>query len=104
GSSLRGVFRGWFHHGVAIEKRWPALEPPPTLDIESAKFGRESHERPLGAFYRVNAFRLDDMQSAINELGAIAVSAAIHEGWRDPMLMTRAKQRMHVIARPANPQ
>ena len=45
---------------------------------------RECADVPLGAYYRVNVQRIDDMQSAVSELNAIAVSAAIHEGWRTP--------------------
>jgi len=104
GSSLRGTFKGWFYHGVAFEQDWQQLDPPPDLDLESPAFIRKCRERPLGAFYRVNPFRLDDMQSAINELGAIAVSAAIHDGWRSPIVMRRGEEEMHLIARPVNPE
>jgi len=104
GSSLRGAFKGWFYHGVAYEEEWRELEPPPDLDVESPAFIRKCRERPLGAFYRVNPYRLDDMQSAINELGAIAVSAAIHDGWRKPLVMQRGEAEMHLIARPVNPE
>jgi hypothetical protein len=104
GSSLRGAFKGWFYHGVARQDDWCDLDPPADLDLESPAFIRKCRERPLGAFYRVNPYRLDDMQSAINELGAIAVSAAIHDGWRNPVVMQRKKQEMYLIARPVNPQ
>jgi pimeloyl-ACP methyl ester carboxylesterase len=104
GSSLRGAFKGWFYHGVARQEDWHELDPPSDLDLESPEFIRTCRERPLGAFYRVNPYRLDDMQSAINELGAIAVSAAIHNGWINPMVMQRGNRKIHLIARPVNPQ
>jgi hypothetical protein len=104
GSSLRGAFKGWFYHGVAVQEDWLELDPPADLDLESQSFIRKCRERPLGAFYRVNPYRLDDMQSAINELGAVAVSAAIHDGWRNPIVMQRSKQKIYLIARPVNPQ
>ncbi len=104
GSSLRGAFKGWFYHGVAFNEDWRELDPPSDLDLESPAFIRKCRERPLGAFYRVNPYRLDDMQSAINELGAVAVSAAIHDGWRKPVVMKRRDQEMHLIARPINPE
>ena len=104
GSSLRGAFKGWFYHGVAVQEDWRDLDPPADLDMESPAFIRTCRERPLGAFYRVNPYRLDDMQSAINELGAIAVSAAIHNGWRNPIVMQRGSKKMHLIARPVNPE
>jgi hypothetical protein len=102
GSSLRGAFKGWFYHGVALKEDWLDLDPPTDLDLESPRFLRKCRERPLGAFYRVNPYRLDDMQSAINELGAIAVSAAIHNGWANPIVMQRRKKEMYLIARPVD--
>jgi pimeloyl-ACP methyl ester carboxylesterase len=100
GSSLRGVFKGWFNHGVARDDDW-TLDPIP--DLEESAFIDKSREFPLGAFYRVNPYRLDDVQSAISELHAIAVSAAIHDGWRETVVVKRARQKeMHVISRPVN--
>ena len=55
---------------------------------------------PLGAYYRVNARRLDDMQSALTELNAVAASAAIHEGWRKPVREMHNGQPIWVIRRP----
>ena len=87
GSSLRGAFKGWYRHGVCSTKSWPAGAPD--RDLYDPKFVRECLKTPLGAYYRVNARRIDDMQSAITELNGIAVSAAIHDGWRRP------KRRKH---------
>lgn len=101
GSSLRGVFRGWFHHGAALAEAWPTLLMNPEPDLSDEAFIRACRERPLGAYYRVNAFRLDDMQSAINELFAVAVSGAVHDGWRVPVEMEDeiTGKRLHVIVR-----
>jgi hypothetical protein len=82
GSSLRGAFKGWYRHGVCSARTWPASVED--RDLYDPKFVAECRKTPLGAYYRVNARRIDDMQSAITELNAIAVSAAIHEGWRVP--------------------
>ena len=60
--------------------------------------------RPLGAFYRVNPYRLDDVQSAITELYAIAVSAVIHDGWARPSSSARGSGTLHVIQRPVDAQ
>src|SRR5438552_9828994 len=81
GSSLRGAFKGWYHHGVCTANLWTDSRPG---DLTDRHFVAKCFEIPLGAYYRVNARRIDDMQSAIGELNAIAVSAAIHEGWRTP--------------------
>jgi hypothetical protein len=73
----------------------------PEPDLTDDVFARTCRERPLGAYYRVDAFRLDDMQSAINELYAVAVSGAVHDGWRVPVIMKDpvTKKDMHVIVR-----
>ncbi|HLZ09769.1 MAG TPA: hypothetical protein VKT80_14355, partial [Chloroflexota bacterium] len=72
GSSLRGVLKGWFNHGVSLLVDWPNLVEDPEPDPGDPTFQQRCRPRPLGAFYRVNPFRLDDMQSAISELHAIA--------------------------------
>ena len=92
GSSLRGAFKGWLRHGVALDSQWKDIaaregkdEIEAVPDLDNPAFIAACRQRPLGAYYRVNAYRLDDMQSAINELHAIAVSAAIHRGWESPV-------------------
>jgi hypothetical protein len=82
GSSLRGAFKGWSKHGVCRSETWPFGIPDP--DLSDPAFLREASEVPLGAYYRVNVQRIDDLQSAISELNAIAVSAAVHDGWTEP--------------------
>jgi hypothetical protein len=101
GSSLRGVLKGWYYHGVLPEDSWPKQPTgtEPDLDNDPA-LASEALARPLGAFYRVNSYRLDDMQSAINELYGIVASAAIHDGWTDPVEMTNDQGKtMMVIQR-----
>lgn len=104
GSSLRGVFKGWFHHGVALSKEWPDLVMENEPDLDDPEFIDKCRDRPLGAFYRVNPYRLDDMQSALSELNAIVVSAVIHDGWVQPVEMSRNGQNLRVIARQVNAQ
>ncbi|MEP6761828.1 MAG: C1 family peptidase [Sporichthyaceae bacterium] len=108
GSSLRAAFKGWFNHGVGLESTWPELDSP-ELDPTDEVNVRAWRERPLGAFYRVNPYRLDDVQSAISELTAIAVSSTIHDGWLNPILVKRTRVRrgeeaeMFVIAKSSSP-
>jgi hypothetical protein len=116
GSSLRAAFKGWFTHGVAREASWPTLDSP-ELDPSDEVTSHDWRERPLGAFYRVNPFRLDDVQSAISELTAIAVSGTIHDGWLNPVLVKGPKSargngkatgrddddEMYVIAKSSSP-
>lgn len=107
GSSLRGALKGWYYHGVLPDTDWPDLvmAAEPDLDLNE-DVARLAQERPLGAFYRVNATRLDDIQSAINELSGIVASASVHDGWYKPCVVTRTvgrkKQTMHVITRTAS--
>ncbi len=82
GSSLRGAFKGWHRHGVCLAASWGPRSKG--RDLTDPAFMRECADVPLGAYYRVNVQRIDDLQSAVGELNAIAVSAAIHEGWRTP--------------------
>jgi hypothetical protein len=83
GSSLRGALKGWYHHGVCDRSKW-GFNTKPEPNLDDPRFIAECMKTPLGAYYRVNARRIDDMQSALTELNAVAVSAAIHEGWRKP--------------------
>ena len=69
-----------------------ATPPPPNPDLDDLGFIAECMKTPLGAYYRVNARRLDDMQSALTELNALAASAAIHEGWRKPVREMHERQ------------
>lgn len=111
GSSLRGAFKGWLRHGVALHDEWTALARrqrrrplDADVDLDEPDFVASCRVRPLGAYYRVNPFRLDDMQSAINELHAIAVSAAIHTGWAEPEPLERPDgSPAWVIKRTARP-
>ena len=101
GSSLRGVLKGWYYHGVLPDADWPrrTTTPGPDIDHDTA-LAEQAFDRPLGAFYRVNPFRLDDMQSAINELNGIVASGAIHDGWRQPERTPRNDTEfMYVIER-----
>ena len=101
GSSLRAAFKGWFHHGVLEEAAWSTLKLDAEPDLSDSDVLAQCRQRPLGAFYRVNPYRLDDMQSAINELHVIAVSAAVHEGWNDPVVVQKGSEQLRIIQRAA---
>ena len=99
GSSLRGALKGWYHHGVCTARTW-GYTTSPEPDLDDLGFIAECMKTPLGAYYRVNARRLDDMQSALTELNALAASAAIHEGWRKPAREMHNGKPMWVIRGP----
>lgn len=62
GSSARGVMKGWYKHGGVYQKK--------------------RRVRP-GAYYRVSP-RVSDLQAALNEVSAVLVTAAVHDGWNEP--------------------
>lgn len=102
GSSLRGALKGWFYHGVASVEDWPSLSDEPDIDLDQ-ELAERARRHPLGAFYRVNAFSLDDVQSAVNELHAIVASAVIHSGWNVPVRVRKTDgSELHIIDRHAD--
>ncbi len=76
GSSCRGAMKGWHKHGVCAKSYWEfnQEEPKDGWDVDSV-------EKPLGAYYRVNKDSISDIQAALCEVGALYVSASIHDGW-----------------------
>ena len=75
GSSCRGALKGWFNHGVCLEKLWPHDGHP--------KYGYldEAAKITLGVYYRIDLKSIVDMQAAITQTHAIYVSANTHSGW-----------------------
>ena len=76
GSSCRGAMKGWHKHGVCSESYWKFNEEEPQKGWDT-----NSIEKPLGAYYRVNKDSISDIQAALCEVGALYVSASIHDGW-----------------------
>ena len=83
GSSCRGAIRGWKNMGVCSENDWPyEVNTPSELTVERALAARTN---TLGAYYRLRA-EINDYHTALNEVGAIYVSADVHSGWSDPTI------------------
>jgi pimeloyl-ACP methyl ester carboxylesterase len=80
GSSCRGAIRGWNSMGVCSENEAPYRVPDPGWEL-SLKQAKDARATTLGAYYRVSK-RLSDYHAAINEAGALYVSARVHSGWR----------------------
>ncbi len=81
GSSCRGAIRGWKNMGVCGEEEWPySVDDPGELTIERAKAARSC---TIGAYYRLRP-EINDYHAALNEVGAIYVSADVHPGWFTP--------------------
>ena len=79
GSSCRGAIRGWYNMGVCSEDLWPYEEQDDdhNLTVDRAKNARK---HTLGAYYRLR-HDLVDFHCALNEAGALYVSANVHTGW-----------------------
>ncbi len=81
GSSCRGAIRGWKNMGVCSEEGWLySVDDPGKLTIERAKAARSC---TIGAYYRLRP-EINDYHAALNEVGAIYVSADVHFGWFTP--------------------
>ncbi|MFJ4347915.1 C1 family peptidase [Pseudomonas sp. NPDC089401] len=89
GSSCRGALKGWFHHGVCLEKDWPYQ----AQGIVQPQFGyaERATENTLGVYYRIDVSTITDLQAAIQEAGVIYVSAFTHDGWDLPELKRTPK-------------
>jgi hypothetical protein len=79
GSSCRGAMKGWHKHGVCEETLWPKTDERPKKN-----WSEDAALRPLGAYYRVDAKSIADMQAAIYEVHAVYCSAEVHKGWNRP--------------------
>ncbi len=79
GSSARGTMKGWHKNGVCPESAWPYA--PGDAGFLDAARQEAALAYPLGAYYRVLAKR-SDLHAAINETGAVFVTAATHVGWQ----------------------
>jgi hypothetical protein len=91
GSSCRGAIRGWKNMGVCTEGSWSYVSnQTDQLTIDQAI---EARSNTLGAYYRLRP-EIVDYHAAINEVGAIYVSARIHEGWID---LSRPRARLAQI-------
>jgi hypothetical protein len=93
GSSCRGAIRGWYHNGVCLEKDWKySVKTPGRLTPGRAKKARKM---TVGAYYRLRP-NIVDYHYALNEAGALYVSAQVHEGWQTPK-NGKIKMRAKVI-------
>jgi hypothetical protein len=89
GSSCRGAIKGWFNMGVCRDTTWPYVDnKPDALTIARAK---EARSISIGAYYRIRPVVVD-YHAAINEAGAIYVSADVHNGWMRPQRGRIAQQ------------
>lgn len=81
GSSLRGALKGFFRNGVCLQDDDEQVDGGWILTYERAKQARETR---LGAYFRLQP-DLSDYHAALNDVGAIYVSAQIHDNWESPV-------------------
>ncbi|HEX4970446.1 MAG TPA: C1 family peptidase [Steroidobacteraceae bacterium] len=83
GSSCRGALKAWHKHGVCTEHMWPYRDKAGHVRFVKPGDGwaEDAMQRRLGVYYRLNRASVVDMQAAIHEIGAIYVSADVHDGW-----------------------
>ncbi len=81
GSSLRGAMKGWFKHGACAMRLWSDLDMPKAKADVTEDWWQDAVNRPLGAYYRINARSISDMHVALNEVGILYASAVCHDGW-----------------------
>jgi hypothetical protein len=83
GSSCRGALKGWHKHGVCADELWPyrTKDGDVRLLLPRQGWDGDAVRRPLGVYYRIDKKSVVDMQAAIREIGAIYVSARVHDGW-----------------------
>jgi predicted chitinase len=95
GSSCRGALKGWFNHGVCLESDWP-------YDGATAQprygYAQRANATCLGVYYRVDRKSITDVQAAIQEVGAVYVSAFTHDGWDQVPVRRRAPSGHDTIA------
>ncbi|SFA50437.1 Papain family cysteine protease [Paracoccus halophilus] len=79
GTSLRAAIKGFFYSGVCSEESAPFVPGQSNWRL-NRDIAAEARSVMPGAYYRLR-HRLVDFQAAIQEAGAIIVSAYIHDGW-----------------------
>jgi hypothetical protein len=94
-SSCRGAMKGWHKHGVCEWDVWPSPRNRPAGD-----WTYDAALRPLGAYYRVNAKSVSDMQAAIHEVHAVYCASDVHAGWMRPALKTSVSGEKLAVIRP----
>lgn len=79
GSTARAAMMAWQKHGVCRYDLWPELGTAPSET--DGRWAANAFSVPLGAYYRVDHSSISDLHAAVNETGAVYVTARIHGGW-----------------------
>lgn len=79
--SIRSAIKGFYHNGVCLEDIWQEGKGTDASDLDMIGCAKQARELSLGTYYRLE-HHLSDYHNAIREVGAILVSATVHEGWQ----------------------
>jgi len=108
GSSCRGALKGWQKHGVCADTLWPYRDADGKVSLLPPGKGWDADavSRPLGVYYRIDKRSVVDLQAALQEIGAVYVSAQVHDGWdRVPSRrVPEGHDELPVIGAPKNPK
>lgn len=103
GSSCRGALKGWHKHGICSSTLWPyplSADGQGIFARPAVGWDEDATGRTLGVYYRVDRKSVVDMQAAIYEIGAVYVSADVHDGWSlDESAMPASHDKLPRIAR-----
>jgi len=80
GSTARGAMKGWHKSGVCPERIWKYERRQPGSLTDERQLA--ALRFPLGSYYRIMP-RRSDFHAALQEVHAIFVTAATHDGWED---------------------
>jgi hypothetical protein len=102
GSSCRGALKAWHKHGVCRDSLWPYRDSRGRVVFINPREGWDADAltRTLGVYYRVNRASVVDMQAAIRQIGAILVSATVHDGWDIALTKQRSAGKLTHAALP----
>ncbi|MFD0324672.1 C1 family peptidase [Lysobacter gummosus] len=76
-------------------KIWP-YKVGDSIETYTEQRARDATLRPLGAYFRVNHKDLVAMHAAFAEVGVLYASAAVHDGWDDPVRGRIAWKRQEI--------
>ncbi len=93
GSSVRGAMKGFQKHGVCTWDRLPYIVREHFTRLPERAL-QDAIDRPLGAYFRVTTSSVNDLQSALQEAGAVLASAQVHAGWDEPAKPGRGLARI----------
>ena len=78
--SIRSAIKGFYHNGVCLQSSRNEEQAPGSTGLDMIDCAKEARGLSLGAYYRIQ-HHLSDYHNALQEVGAILVSAEMHAGW-----------------------